>query len=275
MLIVAGPASLGIADLSYANGEDNAFLSALPPAQLERIRDADVVVIGEVHPNQEHQSNHAALVRLIEPDAIVFEMIHSGKGGSFRNAAKGDPDQLRTMIEARVFGWTNLGDHLETLKAAPDAEIYGAAIPRSQTRAAVIEGAAQVFGASAGLYGLSEALPKWERELREELQMISHCNALPEDLLPGMVEAQRLLDATFARSVVLATARHRPVVLITGNGHARTDWGVPAVLRRVAPHLKVVSIIQREKGSGVVPGDITLETSVFDQGDPCASLRKE
>jgi len=249
-------------------------LTQFSATQLKRLENADVVVLGEVHPNDAHHRNHADLVRLIEPGAIVFEMIDNGKGSAFRVAVGGDPVALKAMIEAREFGWTNLLDHLETVKAAPNAEIYGAALPRAETRAAVLDGAAGVFGAGAAKYGLAEPLPKWERETREELQMVSHCNALPEDLVPGMVEAQRLLDAVFARVVITAAARHRPVVLITGNGHARTDWGVPAVLRKVAPDLKVVSIIQREEGSGVMPGDITLDTIAVDQGDPCAGLKK-
>jgi uncharacterized iron-regulated protein len=36
---------------------------------------ADVVVLGEVHDNPQHHANQAAVVRALQPSALVFEMI--------------------------------------------------------------------------------------------------------------------------------------------------------------------------------------------------------
>ncbi len=63
------------------------------------------------------------------------------------------------------------------------------------------EGAAAVFGAAAARFGLDAPLPEDEQAAREAEQAEAHCGALPAEMLPGMVEAQRLRDAALARAV--------------------------------------------------------------------------
>ena len=73
---------------------------------------------------------------------------------------------------------------------------------------------------------------------RLNMQMDAHCGALPEEMLGGMVEAQRLRDAALAEGVLAALAESSgPVVVITGNGHARLDWGAPRMLERARPDI--------------------------------------
>ncbi|MEM8755413.1 MAG: ChaN family lipoprotein, partial [Pseudomonadota bacterium] len=110
-----------------------------------------------------------------------------------------------------------------------------------------------------------------------EEQRIAHCDALPTAMLPGMAEAQQLRDAAFADAVLrLVEAGHRPVVLITGNGHARTDRGSPFYLKRAAPDLNVVSVglIEVDGSPARAPFDAAIHTEPFDRGDPCEAFRK-
>jgi len=63
--------------------------------------------------------------------------------------------------------------------------------------------------------------------------------------------------------------------VITGNGHARRDWGVPAVLGHAAPELSILSIGQGEGDHAQDPDlyDRTVMAAPVDRGDPCDSLR--
>jgi uncharacterized iron-regulated protein len=62
--------------------------------------------------------------------------------------------------------------------------------------------------------------------------------------------------------------------VIAGNGHARTDWGVPAAIARVAPEVTVTAVVQAEAGGAVPPGDVALDAPPpAARPDPCAALR--
>jgi uncharacterized iron-regulated protein len=76
--------------------------------------------------------------------------------------------------------------------------------------------------------------------MREE-QDQAHCGQLPAEMLGPMVQAQRTRDAHLADRLLSADTGDGGI-LITGNGHARTDRGVPAHLARRAPGKKAVSV---------------------------------
>jgi uncharacterized iron-regulated protein len=94
-------------------------------------------------------------------------------------------------------------------------------------------------------------------------------------MLPAMVAVQRLRDAALARAVVRAlAATGGPVAVITGNGHARRDWGLPRVLARVAPEARVHVLLQGEED--VVPEgghDEVVFAPAAPREDPCAAFR--
>jgi uncharacterized iron-regulated protein len=98
---------------------------------------------------------------------------------------------------------------------------------------------------------------------------------MPTDMLPGMVSAQRLRDAALAEAVLRALDEvGPPVAVITGTGHARKDWGLPAVLALAAPDLTVLSIGQMEADPGPeAPFDLWLVSPPVERGDPCAAFR--
>ncbi len=187
----------------------------------------------------------------------------------------GDAATLEAAFDWADTGFPDFSMYWPIFQAGAGVSVYGAALPRDVVRSAVFSGAAKPFGAGAEAFGLDRALDVAEQEVREAGQMSAHCDALPEDMLPGMVAAQRLRDASFARTVVEAFEAHGgPVVLITGNGHARTDWAVPRYLARVAPALSVLSVGQLEQPPmSAPPYDVWLLTDGVDRSDPCAAFR--
>ncbi len=64
-----------------------------------------------------------------------------------------------------------------------------------------------------------------------------------------------------------------PVAVITGNGHARRDQGIPSVLGKAAPELGVLSVGQLEGPVGNdQPYDLWIVTGTVPRGDPCAAF---
>jgi uncharacterized iron-regulated protein len=245
------------------------------PAVLDALPQADVVILGEIHDNPKHHENQARAVRAIEPAALVFEMLTLEQAARITPELRDDPDALARVLDWEASGWPAFDDYHPIFEAAPEAVIFGGGAPMDTVRQALVEGAAASFGPGARDFGLDVALPEAEQAAREALQFQAHCNALPETMLPGMVEAQRLRDAALARAVIEAhEATGGPVVLITGSGHARTDWGVPALLDKAAPGLSVMSVGQAERGAEPdAPFDVLVVTEPVPRADPCDAFR--
>lgn len=236
-----------------------AVLIAVAPtaqAQTPTLPPADVYILGEVHGNPDHHATQAALVAQITPTAVVFEQLSADQAARIGPDTPRDAETLGPLLDWADSGW-------------PDIALY---VPIMAASNAAIRGAAGE-GGDLGPYNLSDPLPLDQQAAREALQAAVHCDALPLDLLPDFVARQRATDAQFAaRTLAALEETGGPVVLITGNGHARTDWGVPAAIAFVRPDLRVTSLIQGE-GPTDLPGTVTVQTAPIDRGDPCAAFR--
>lgn len=246
---------------------DASQLAALPPAA--------ITILGEIHDNPDHHRHQAQATAAIAPAALVFEMLTPGQAARVTPALRPDAIALGAALEWEASGWPDFGMYHPIFTAAPQARVYGAALPRAEVRRAVMDGAAAVFGPDAARYGLTAPLPEAEQAAREAAQAEAHCGAMPATLLPGMVQAQRLRDAALARAAITAlNETGGPVVVITGTGHARRDWGMPAAIAAAAPHISVLSLGQTEADPGPdAPFDFWLVTTPLDRPDPCEGLR--
>ncbi len=237
-------------------------------------------MIGEVHDNAVHHILQAKLVKNLQPSAIVFEMIEPGQARGITAGLRKDAVALEKHLDWEARGWPDFSMYFPMFYMSHGAAIFGGALPRDEVRKAVSDGAASVFGDGASLFGLDRPLPDDIQQRRNTLQQEAHCNALPDSILPGMVEAQRLRDAAMARAVVNALEQKGdgPIVVIAGNGHVREDWGVPAALRHYAEktgqHLTIASLAQYEiEAPETPPVTHWVVTEAADRGDPCAGFK--
>lgn len=242
-----------------------AMASDLP----DEIAAADVVVLGEVHDNPVHHSEQAVMIERLEPTAIVAEMLTSDQATDLQ----ADPEGYRTTWDAS--GWPDYDMYLPVFTVT-EVPIYGAAVPRAVARVVYSEGVAAHFDGDAMAYGLVDPLPEDQNAARLDLQFAAHCDAMPRAALGGMIEVQRLRDATLAKAAIQAFEEtDGPVVVITGNGHGRKDWGVPSYIRRVRPDLTVFSIGQGEDGGTPDGGfDLVVDAPAVDRPDPCLEFGK-
>jgi len=250
---------LMLACLTGARAQDSAF---------------DIIVLGEMHDNPDHHQVQAAWVSDYPPTALVFEMLFPAQAANAAGISRSDMQALDSAL-----GWTESGlpafdMYFPIFAAAPEVPLFGAALPREDVMRAAAEGAAKVFGAQAVQYGLVP-LPADEQAVREAEQMANHCDALPVDAMPGMVEAQRLRDAHFAKVALEAFDMHGgPVVVITGNEHARNDRGIPNAIALARPELRVFSVGQFEaEPEDAQPFDGYFIAAPVARGDPCEAFR--
>ncbi|WP_371037648.1 ChaN family lipoprotein [Rhodosalinus sp. FB01] len=243
------------------------------PGQLAQLPPAELLILGEVHDNPRHHETQARIVAQVAPAALVFEMLTPAQAARVTPELLADETALRDVLGWDQSGWPDFTMYYPIFAAAPEAAFYGAAVPREDLRGIVAGDDA--LPEDAARFGLDRPLPDDQQRVREAMQMAAHCDALPEELLPGMVRAQRVRDAALARAALAALEdTGGPVVVITGNGHARTDWGVPSKIARAAPGVAVLSLGQLEDApaEGEAPYDLWVVTEPVDRPDPCEAF---
>lgn len=266
------PVAVAFAAAAFASGSGATEMAV---GDLDDLPQADVYFLGELHDNPDHHQIQAVVIKALGARALVFEMLDEAQALRVRPEMLGNPEQLEEVLGWRDSGWPDFRIYYPIFEAAGEAAFFGGYAPLDQVRQAITDGAAEAFGGSASIFGLDQALDIDEQATREAGQMAAHCDAMPEEMLGGMVEAQRLRDAHLARAVFAAFAETGgPVAVITGNGHARTDWGAPRLLGRIAPDLTSLSVGQFETPpEGDVPFDVWLVSDPVERGDPCEAFK--
>jgi uncharacterized iron-regulated protein len=244
------------------------------PEVLDTLPDVDVFVLGDVHDNPAHHRHQARALRAIEPAAVVFEMLQPQHVAALPDDLT-DAAAVEAATEWEARGWPDFAMYHPLFTASPGARIFAGDVPRSVVTMALRDGAAAAFGQEAARFGLTTPYPDAVQAEREADLLAAHCYAMPADAMGGMVEAQRLRDAVLAQAVLTALAETGgPVAVITGVEHARTDIGVPALIRQAQPGVTVLSIGQLERvPTGRPPHHLWIVTEgVANRGDPCAAF---
>lgn len=238
----------------------------------QEARDADIVILGEQHDNPDHHARQAAWVEELQPKVLVFEMLTPSQ---LRNTAEPweTQEELDEILGWSRTDWPSFDMYFPIFAAAPQARWRAAGLTRFDLQRPLQQTLSEHH--LAEIFGLDQPVDPAEQTAREKLQADAHCGALPEDVLPMMVNAQRLRDVALADAALIALKHSGgPIVVITGNGHARTDWGVPAFIAYAEPDVRVFSLAQGEEGNPVQGRfSLTLDAPAPPRGDPCAAFR--
>ncbi|WP_425084273.1 ChaN family lipoprotein [Ruegeria profundi] len=247
----------------------------IPEDVLAAMQDADVVILGEIHDNPRHHLVQTEALGAIAPSAVVWEMVTEEGAQRLAQTAASNPEELSRILRWAESGWPPLSMYYPVFQAS-DAPVYGAMVPRTAARAAMEKGAATALGADAARYGLTVPLSPEDQAAREADQLAAHCDALPAEMLPQMVSIQRLRDAVLTRAILRADEETGgPIAVITGNGHARTDRGIPTFLSRLKPGLKVFVLGQSEGGAIDGTFDAVIDSPEIEREDPCKAFETQ
>lgn len=247
------------------------FASPVHAEVSDAARAAQIVVLGEQHDNPAHHVRQAEWVAALEPKALVFEMLTQEQGVR-ANEQWSSQSELDALTGWSETAWPSFDMYYPIFAAAPDAMMFGAGLTREDLQGLLDQPLAEHLLAEK--FGLASPPDQNEQAVREVLQAEAHCNALPEALLPMMVDAQRFRDIWLADAALRALEQTGgPVVVITGNGHARADWGMPALVMHAAPAVDIFALAQGEEGADVRGGfSLTLDAPAPERGDPCAAF---
>jgi uncharacterized iron-regulated protein len=204
--------------------------------------DGGIILLGEVHDNGEHHKVRAEIVRQISSGIakygsdvkrvpLVFEHIRTDQQtglDQFRALKTGASADLFRYLSWEKSGWPDQKLFAPLFDAAIAAK---APIIAGDPSKAAIRGVAK-----SGLTALdAETLKalRLDRALDAQLQQDligelydGHCGLMPKERMTDMASAQRYHDAHLASATLAAAAEHGAAIVLTGNGHVRTDRGV-------------------------------------------------
>jgi uncharacterized iron-regulated protein len=272
------------------------------------VRGGGIVLLGEVHDNPEHHAVRGDILRprleklaptqQLHPGA-VFEHIRTTQQpqlDSFYKMAARSGRPWRAPELLKELGWKDSGwpaaeIYYPLFEAALRAHmrVYPGNADRQRMRVLARGDRSGATAEELALLELAKEMPeRLMAALAAELAQ-SHCGALPGSALPAMGLAQRYTDAHLAAAVVGAAREHGGAFLLAGDGHVRTDRGVPWYVHRLAPQTKVVAVtlVEVEDGEadaagylprdpdGKIASDYILFTPRHIRPDPCAKMRNE
>jgi uncharacterized iron-regulated protein len=232
---------------------------------LARLGSANRVLLGEKHDNPDH---------------------HRLQAEELRAAASSESKPLLVweLLEPTESAWPPWNDYapIADVAVALHLPMAGTAWPRAEMRA-LVRDPERLRSA----LGSAPVLPAPARaELIEELRR-DHCGHLPDSMIDAMELAQRLKDATMAAKMTTSPR----AVLIAGNGHVRSDRGVPFYLGATKDivsvgHVEVETAVtdprayagERSPVKGMhadkLPYDYVVFTPRATDEDPCEAFHK-
>ena len=262
--------------------------------------------MGEVHDNGAHHILQARLATSLArqeidhslPSAIVFEQIRADQQGALdqfaafnaQAAGRGTSDDLLKFLDWDNSPWSKTSNYRPLFEAVVAARlpIYPGDPPRDLIRKAAKEGLVSALS-QEDRARLALDIPLGAEQDAASLAEIdaSHCGMIAKSVQPNMAEAQRYRDAHMAGALLHAADTSGPAILIAGNGHVRTDRGVPWYIRQRAPDRAVVSVMMIEVEDGqtdpeaYVPRDpagkpatdFIIFTPKAARSDPCEGMK--
>ena len=261
-----------------------------------------IVVLGEVHDNPAHHRLRAEMLKAVIPllerrPALVLEHLREDQTATI--------DRLNMSIASSETIAPTAADVLAKLDWSssgwPAARIFEplfeAAIvlrlpvvagdaARGRVRDVARQGQPALAGDTLAPVLSASPLPLTHAEALAGELAESHCGVMPKTAFGKMALAQRYRDAHLARAARAARERFGSAVVLTGNGHARDDRGIPFYLRAadIGRPLLSIAIVERTKNDapdhpprapdGMLAADFVITTARHPRPDPCVEMRR-
>lgn len=243
---------------------------------LDLARQADFVLLGEVHDNPRHHQLRAEFLARLAPGSVVVEHLEQGHDARWSTSS----DSGRTVLDGlNQAGFDSAGwqwpTHAPLFEGLARAGIpaTGGNIGRDLARRLVREGLPALPPPLAA--ALSRAPLDADAQAALDADLVdSHCGQLPANRVAGMRLAQRARDAAMATTLLAVPGK--PAVLLAGNGHLRSDYGVPALLTELRPGARILSVGFIEEDHPDTADRLythVWRTPPAPRGDPCAVLK--
>ena len=238
-----------------------------PSELLIKLERAHYLLLGEKHDNPEHHRLHARVIKsLPKPEAILLEMISLDKGDRVHKTL--NESEFRAASDWDKSGWPQYTIYRPKIQAIYDQQLQpGAAQP---SRSSIFKAMKTSDDGAKG------ALTPLERQTLSRAVDRAHCGHLDAEMVEMMTRAQVFKDRTMAYELTRQTGGGRGV-LIAGNGHVRSDYGVPKHLKNSVSlaFIEVQDETLNTVGYEIEHFDYVWFTARVDNEDPCKKFEAQ
>lgn len=226
----------------------------LSPRQLiQALLHADVILLGEKHDNPDHHALQAWVLRQViqagRRPGVVFEMMTEDQQSVIERYEQQQPRDANLLGKALAWessGWPAWTQYqpLAYLAVGHGLPIIAGNLDQELTKNIQRFGFLAIPGTRRERLGLNTPMTEDLFTTMQQDMKPTHCQELSDLQLLRMVLVQHARDAVMAEHLTRTLSRPDTdsAVLIAGSWHARTDYGVPAHVQRMAPDATVRSL---------------------------------
>ncbi len=246
----------------------------LSAAQLvQRLAEADYVLVGERHDNPDHHALQLWLLQALaerrSQGSLLLEMLTPEQQPAVARTQtqlrRGEPveDLPTTLAWSPGWPWRLYGPLVSYALAQPFS-----LMPANLTRAEI----GQIYREVPHLPDGDSTRAEVAEALRAQI-VDSHCGMLPDSQVPAMLAVQQQRDRRMAARLLAAP---KPTMLIAGGFHARRDLGAPLHLRDLGGSGSVQVLMLAEVGERVAAqqANFVWYTPAQPAKDYCEQMRK-
>ena len=226
----------------------------LSPLQLlQALLPTDIILLGEKHDNPDHHTLQAWVLRQVlqvgRRPGVVFEMMTEDQQAVIEQYERQQPEDA--MLLGKALAWESSGwpawtqyQPLADLAVGHGLPIIAGNLSRELTKNIQRFGFFAIPGTRRTRLGLNAPMTEDLFTTMQRDMKPTHCQEPSALQLLRMVLVQHARDAVMAEHLTrtLSHPETDGAVLIAGSWHTRTDYGVPAHVRRMAPDATIHSL---------------------------------
>jgi len=241
------------------------------PRLLAPLLPANFLVLGELHDVDGHQQLHKHVIHHLAHNqqlhALVLEMADRGHS-TMGLPAHATETQVQQALRWNTSGWPwERYGPVVMAAVGQSVPVFGGNLPRSDMRSAMLNAA------------LDANVQAQHLEPLQALMQESHCGLLPASQLLPMARIQIGRDVAMAQTLLdtRPPKAQQVTLLITGNQHARKDYGVPWHLQRLGVHTREVKVVHMQTPTAqqaAMAADALWTSPPAPEKDHCAELRQ-
>lgn len=242
-----------------------------------------IYLLGEVHDNEIGHTKRLQDIKALTSNfkgeiAIIFEQINRPDlPGDHKNPwlSCQESDCLNLLMTESQWD-PKPYQSVINLAIANQWKIYSGNINKSDIKQIMLEGVASVLMDQVNMfqYDKYDGLPDEVRKALNKAMIEGHCGLIDEKMAARMSQIQIARDIWISSQILKALEYQDLVIVLAGNGHIRTDMGIPFWLARVGQNeYSSIGYIESINHKENHPFNIVKLLPVADRQDPCEELK--